>query len=41
MNKFQRSAKKNPYTLMTPATELAELEKFLESNLFALGTIML
>ncbi|KAF8634845.1 hypothetical protein AX17_004093 [Amanita inopinata Kibby_2008] len=37
MIKFQRNASE-PYTLITPATPLAELEKFLEKNLFALVT---
>jgi hypothetical protein len=36
MTKFVRSPKTG-YTLMTPATELAELEQFLDENLFALG----
>lgn len=36
MTKFRRTAS-TPYTLMTPATELAELERFLDDNLFALG----
>jgi hypothetical protein len=37
MTKFERSAARNPYKLMTPATPLAELEAFLGRNLFALG----
>ena len=38
MSRFNRSTKKHPYTVITPATDLAELEVFLEHNLFALGT---
>jgi hypothetical protein len=41
MTKFKRSAEKNPYTLMTPETELADLERFLDHNLFALGLSLL
>jgi hypothetical protein len=37
MTKFERSAARNPYKLMTPATPLADLEAFLGRNLFALG----
>jgi FAD/FMN-containing dehydrogenase len=37
MTKFARSAAQNPYTLMTPGTELADLERFLEDHHFALG----
>lgn len=37
MTKFQRSAYQ-PYTLITPSTPLADLEAFLQENLFALVT---
>ncbi|OCH93347.1 hypothetical protein OBBRIDRAFT_725017 [Obba rivulosa] len=37
MIKFVRSQAR-PYTLITPSTSLAELEEFLQSNLFALVT---
>ncbi|KAJ3558888.1 hypothetical protein NM688_g662 [Phlebia brevispora] len=37
MNKFQRS-RSHPYTLITPSTPLAELEEFLQDNLFAIVT---
>jgi hypothetical protein len=39
MTKFARSAAQNPYTLMTPGTELADLERFLEDHHFALGPL--
>ena len=38
MTKFKRSVETNPYTVITPATELDELELFLQDNIFALGT---
>lgn len=38
MTKFKRSVETNPYTVITPATELDELEVFLQDNIFALGT---
>lgn len=37
MVKFKRSAA-HPYTVITPATPLDELETFLDDKLFALGT---
>ena len=37
MTKFKRSVETNPYTVITPATELDELELFLQENIFALG----
>jgi len=37
MTKFKRSIGTNPYTLITPLTELQELEEFLKGNIFALG----
>jgi len=37
MTKFQRSTNQ-PYTLITPSTPLAELEAFLQDNIFALVT---
>lgn len=36
MTHFKRSAG-TPYTVVTPSTELADLESFLDKNLFALG----
>ncbi|KAF9255514.1 hypothetical protein L218DRAFT_982336 [Marasmius fiardii PR-910] len=38
MTKFQRSVDSHPYTLITPLTELYELEQFLKDNIFALVT---
>ena len=38
MTKFKRSVETNPYTVITPTTELDELELFLQDNIFALGT---
>ncbi|KAL0069662.1 hypothetical protein AAF712_003320 [Marasmius tenuissimus] len=38
MTKFKRSIGTNPYTLITPLTELKELEEFLKDNIFALVT---
>ncbi|TFY65872.1 hypothetical protein EVG20_g5207 [Dentipellis fragilis] len=38
MTKFNRSPTTNPYTTITPATPLAELEHFLATNIFALVT---
>ncbi|KZV76701.1 hypothetical protein PENSPDRAFT_569433 [Peniophora sp. CONT] len=38
MTKFKRSVATNPYTVITPATELDELEVFLQDNIFALVT---
>jgi hypothetical protein len=38
MTRFNRSAKTNPYTIITPDTALAELENFLKDNIFALST---
>jgi len=37
MTKFQREASQ-PYSLITPSTALAELESFLQNNIFALVT---
>ncbi|KAI0032603.1 hypothetical protein K488DRAFT_85709 [Vararia minispora EC-137] len=37
MSRFNRSAS-NPYTIITPATPLADLEVFLRNNLFVLVT---
>ncbi|KAG6909914.1 hypothetical protein DXG01_014434 [Tephrocybe rancida] len=37
MTKFRRTASE-PYTVITPLTSLSELERFLETNLFALVT---
>ncbi|TFK49450.1 hypothetical protein OE88DRAFT_1633262 [Heliocybe sulcata] len=37
MTKFERTAS-HPYTLITPATPLSELEKFLDKNIFAIIT---
>ena len=37
MNKFKRTAA-TPYTVITPATPLAELEDFLRGNIFAIVT---
>jgi hypothetical protein len=37
MTKFKRSAS-HPYALITPATPLEELEEFLKTNIFALGS---
>lgn len=36
MTKFKRNASQ-PYTMITPSTELADLEEFLRQNIFALG----
>jgi len=37
MTKFQRGASQ-PYSLITPSTPLADLEQFLQNNIFALVT---
>ncbi|EPQ53668.1 hypothetical protein GLOTRDRAFT_78724 [Gloeophyllum trabeum ATCC 11539] len=37
MTKFERTAS-HPYTLITPATPLSELEEFLKHNIFAIVT---
>lgn len=39
MTRFKRSSA-HPYTVITPATPLAELELFLQDKLFALGTLL-
>lgn len=36
MTHFKRSAG-TPYTVVTPSTELADLEQFLDNNIFALS----
>ncbi|PSR71446.1 hypothetical protein PHLCEN_2v12713 [Hermanssonia centrifuga] len=36
MTKFKR-VPTQPYTLITPSTPLAELEQFLQDNIFAIG----
>ncbi|KAL0565920.1 hypothetical protein V5O48_016102 [Marasmius crinis-equi] len=38
MTKFKRSVGTHPYTLITPLTELKDLEQFLKDNIFALVT---
>ena len=38
MKRFKRTPSK-PYTLITPKSSLAELEEFLKTNTFALGTL--
>ncbi|KAI0264749.1 hypothetical protein BC834DRAFT_924578 [Gloeopeniophorella convolvens] len=38
MSRFNRSPRTNPYTLITPLTPLAELERFLQDHIFALVT---
>ncbi|KAI0315574.1 hypothetical protein OF83DRAFT_1061833 [Amylostereum chailletii] len=38
MSRFKRSVATNPYTVITPATPLADLEQFLAHNIFALVT---
>jgi len=38
MTKFRRTTE-TPYTVITPLTELAELESFLQDNIFALGAL--
>ncbi|KAL4253057.1 CBS domain superfamily protein [Abortiporus biennis] len=38
MTKFKRSTIHHPYTLITPSTTLADLEKFLKENTFAIVT---
>ncbi|KAI0065272.1 hypothetical protein BV25DRAFT_1799241 [Artomyces pyxidatus] len=38
MTKFNRSVSTNPYTVITPDTPLADLERFLQDNIFALVT---
>ncbi|ETW75914.1 hypothetical protein HETIRDRAFT_330206 [Heterobasidion irregulare TC 32-1] len=38
MTKFNRSPSTNPYTVITPDTPLADVERFLARNIFALVT---
>ncbi|KAG7091864.1 hypothetical protein E1B28_008265 [Marasmius oreades] len=38
MTRFKRSVDSHPYSLVTPLTELNELEDFLKDNIFALVT---
>jgi len=38
MTKFNRSPQTNPYTIITPDTPLADLESFLQNNVFAVVT---
>ncbi|KAL0958383.1 hypothetical protein HGRIS_000525 [Hohenbuehelia grisea] len=38
MTRFKRDAESAPYTLITPLSPLAELEGFLQDNIFALVT---
>lgn len=37
MTRFKRSASQ-PYSVITPDSDLADLEEFLQNNVFALGT---
>jgi hypothetical protein len=39
MTKFNRSAS-HPYALITPTSPLADLEDFLKTNIFALGSVV-
>ena len=39
MTKFNRTSSE-PYTIITPLSPLSELESFLKTNIFALGTIL-
>jgi hypothetical protein len=40
MNRFNR-APSTPYSVITPATPLADVESFLHENIFALGACLL
>ena len=40
MTKFNRTSSE-PYTIITPLSPLSELEDFLKTNTFALGTVLL
>jgi len=37
MTRFNRAVNTNPYVTITPDTPLADLERFLRDNIFALG----
>ena len=39
MTKFNRTSAE-PYTIITPLSPLSELEDFLKTNIFALGTVL-